>query len=50
MATELKSWQVGLIPLYIFLSMGLVKSAPYKENINNTTLIFNLPIKLDILK
>lgn len=27
-AVELKSWHVGLIPLYNFLSMGLVKSAP----------------------
>lgn len=30
-ANELKSWQVGLIPLYIFLSIGLVKSAPFKQ-------------------
>jgi hypothetical protein len=29
----LKSWQVGFVPLYIFLSTGLVRSAACNANL-----------------
>lgn len=31
--TILKSWQVGFVPLYIFLSTGFVKSAACNANL-----------------
>lgn len=46
--TVLKSWHVGLVPLYIFLSTGFVRSAACNNGFNNSVSISPIrsPLKL----